>query len=630
VTPSARDLLAVAGVLLAAVGILFVVDPQLGGLGVGEAAVLVIGVLALLHGLWLVRENWGPEVDQAPVPTPEEPRSPPVPGAEFDRTLGYRVHGDAGRPYRERITGRLRDVADDITERFEHEMEDITFSTRPSAGSIADSVRGVLSAETGFQRRVRTTVDRFAGHVGVADTPLPRLDDQPLPENTVGGGPEEEPTAAAETDDRREGLYSHTVRATTRWQGVKAIALVGIGVGIVSKRPGVLLGGIAGFGFAGYAQSGSAAPVELSAERRLSDDTPAPGETVEVTVEVRNTGERTLPDLRIVDGVPSALPVTRGSPRTGVALRPGKVARFSYTMAARRGDHEFDPITVLARDTTGGVEQEFTLEEETDLVCLPPMRPAAVAPLRDQGSGFAGQVRAGTGGGGTEFHATREYRHGDPLNRIDWNRTASTGELATLEFREHRLAKVLVVVDVREAARKGPPDASMTALDRSVYAAGRLFTALLDGGNRVGIATAGAGSLWLPPGGGDDHRARARELLAVDSAFDPFLDGGEFHPLPWLHRLRRRLGGDAQVVVVTPLSDDLGSVLPRWIEGYGFPVTVVSPDPTGDRTTGQRLARVERSLRLNEIRTRGIQAVDWAWEEPLDVALLRAEERWRA
>ncbi|MFB6219561.1 MAG: DUF58 domain-containing protein, partial [Halobacteriaceae archaeon] len=119
-----------------------------------------------------------------------------------------------------------------------------------------------------------------------------------------------------------------------------------------------------------------------------------------------------------------------------------------------------------------------------------------------------------------------------------------------------------------------------------------------------------------------------RELLARDPAFAARPPDEEFYSLPWLRRLRRRLEGDAQVVVVTPLADDLASILPRWIEGYGFPVTVVSPDPTGDRTTGQRLARVERALRLTDLRARGIRAVDWAWDEPLDVALLRAAERW--
>ncbi|MFB6219562.1 MAG: DUF58 domain-containing protein, partial [Halobacteriaceae archaeon] len=564
--PNARDLLAGAGVLLAAVGVVFVVDPRLAGLGVGEAAVLVVGVLALLHGLWVVRERWDHEVEQAVTATPETPLSAPIPGTEFDRTLGYRVLVDEGRPYRQRVTSRLNDVTDDVALRYgTPDGGDDGFLDRGSlATDPISSVRGVLGGESNFQRRVREAVDGLAVRAGVADEPLGDVAAQPLPEDPAVDRDRPEP--AVEAGDRREGLRRHAVRQTTRWRGVKAVALLSIGVGIVSKQPAVLLGGIAGFGYAGYAQSGSTPPVELSVERSLSDDSPRPGESVRVTLEVENAGDRTLPDLRIVDGVPAALPVTGGSPRQGVALRPGKAVRFSYTVTARRGEHGFDPLTIIARDATGAVEQEFTLHEATTLVCLPDMYPAAAAPLRAQGSGFAGQVRADVGGGGTEFHATREYRHGDPLNRIDWKRKARTGELATMEFREERLAKVLVVVDGREGAWRAPPDATHTSLDRSVYAAGRLFAALLDGGNQVGIAAAGSEGAWLSPGAGDEHLERARQLFtrhpALSSRPPEYQDIQGRYIDPMTH-VRRRLPEDSQVFMFSPLVDDYAGEVAR-------------------------------------------------------------------
>jgi len=638
-----RDLLAAAGVVLATLGILIVVESRLGGLGLGEAAVILVGLLALLHGLWLVRERWDHEVDQAVTATPEEPLGAPTPGEEFDHTLGYRVEGEGQLPFRKRVTTRIREVTDDIAARTGEDAASLTALDDPdwqppgrdAVGSFSDSVRDVFAGESAFQQRVREAVDALAVRAGLAEGYLPPVGRQPLPEDPVVE--RDRQRAAVETGaDRRPPagevgeLYSHERRETTRWRGVKAIALVSIGAGIISKQPAALLAGVAGFGFAGYVQSGSLGDVDVDVERRLSDTDPRPGDEVRVTVRVENVGEETLPDLRVVDGVPAALPVTRGSPRMGAALRPGKSAEFSYTTVARRGDHEFDPLTLIARDATGAVEEEFTYREESGLVCLPGMRAARAAPLRAQGTGFAGQVRADVGGGGTEFHTTREYRHGDPLNRIDWNRKASTGDLATMEFREERLAKVLLVVDARGDGRYAPPEATMTSLDRSVYAAGRLFTALLNGGNQVGVAAASPEATWLSTGAGDEHRARVRDRLARDPAFAPVGSEEEFYSLPWLRRLRGRLHGDAQVVVVSPLCDDLGELLPRWVEGYGFPVTVVSPDPTGERTTGQRLARLERSVRLTELRSRGIRVVDWDWEEPLDVALLRAQERWRS
>jgi len=56
-------------------------------------------------------------------------------------------------------------------------------------------------------------------------------------------------------------------------------------------------------------------------------------------------------------------------------------------------------------------------------------------------------------------------------------------------------------------------------------------------------------------------------------------------------------------------------------------VTVLSPDPTADRTAGHRLARVARGLRLRELRSRGIPVIDWAVDEPVDVALARSNRR---
>jgi uncharacterized repeat protein (TIGR01451 family) len=649
--PGGRDVLAAVGIVLAAVGVLTVVGSPLGGLGVGEAAVMALGILALLNGLWLVRQRWRRDVDQAITGTPEEPREVPTPGTEFDRTLGYRAGGEQGRPFRDRIRSRLDDVAEDVSAQFggteaggaetgtDAEGSDRwTYRTDDSRESgplprwLSGGVRGVFGGESAFQRRVREAVDALLERAGLDGRPLPTLDEQPLPEDPLLDRGRRRPAVdpADGGSGVGEGLVLHERSETGRWRGVKAVALVSIGVGIVSKQPAPLLAGIAGFGFAGYAHSATPGAVEVDLERELSDDEPTPGDAVRVTVTVRNDGGETLPDLRVVDGVPAALPVTDGSPRTGVALRPGKRARFSYTVIARRGEHRFAPATLIARDATGAIEREFTYAEETRLVCLPEMRPAAAAPLRSQGTGFAGQVRADAGGGGTEFHATREYRHGDPLNRIDWKRRARTGELATTEFRQERLATVQVVVDAREAGRVAPPGARATSLDYSAYAAGRLFTALLAGGNRVGLATASAPTCWLAPGSGEEHRARGRELLARDGALAPVATDANFDSLRWLDHLRRRLPGDAQLVVIGPLSDDLGGLLPRWIEGYGFPVTVLSPDPTGDRTTGQRLARLERAVRLTDLRSRGIRVVDWGWEEPLDVALLRARERWRS
>jgi uncharacterized repeat protein (TIGR01451 family) len=421
-------------------------------------------------------------------------------------------------------------------------------------------------------------------------------------------------------------------RETNRWLGVNALALAAGSVGVLLSRPALVLAAVLGVAFGAYARAGGSPDARVSLVRELDRETAAPGEAVGVTVTVRNEGDSLVPDLRVVDGVPEGLSVAEGSPRHATALRPGKAASFTYTVEAARGRHPFTPATVLARGFTGSVERELAVRAETPttLSCTPQLVEGAPLPLRTQTTPFTGRVATDTGGPGTEFHSVREYRPGDPLSRIDWRRAARTGEYATLQFRPERAATVVLLVDTREEAYRAPDEDAPSGVERSVGAAGRAFTSLLATGDRVGLAAYGPGEFWLPPGAGDEHRASARAALGTDPAFAPTPSDEPFFPGIRLRRLRRRLPNDAQVVLFTPLADDYVVSVARRLDAYGHLVTVVSPDPTGGATTGQRLARVERSVRASTLRSAGIRVVDWPPDQPLAAAVERAARRWSA
>ena len=72
-----------------------------------------------------------------------------------------------------------------------------------------------------------------------------------------------------------------------------------------------------------------------------------------MTVSVTNAGDSVLSDLRIVDGVPTELAVTEGSPRAAVSLRPGATAEFAYTVVAKRGDFAFGDARLVVRSLLG-------------------------------------------------------------------------------------------------------------------------------------------------------------------------------------------------------------------------------------------------------------------------------------
>ena len=421
-----------------------------------------------------------------------------------------------------------------------------------------------------------------------------------------------------------------TVRQTNRWRGVSAVALLAGGLGVLFSSPVVLLSGVVGVAFAAYVRTASAPDPALEVTRTLSDDDPLPGDEVVVRLAVENVGDATLPDLRVVDGVPDAIPVTDGSARLGTALRPGKTAHLSYTVEAERGEHAFDSVTAVARDFSGATEVETAVECETALTCVPKLGTTVDVPLRAQTTQYTGRVTTDTGGSGVEFHATREYRRGDPLSRVDWNRLARTGELTTIDFREERAASVVVVVDTREEAYLSRGEGERNAVQQGVDAAGKVVTQLLDAGDRVGLASLGPETCWLAPGSGSDHRARARDLLATHPAFAPVPSGGTFYPTSRLKWVRKRLPAAAQVVFVTPLCDDFGVRAARRLDAQGHLVTVLSPDPTAAGSPGERLARTRRAHRLSTLRQSGIRVVDWDPDDLLGVALERTARRWRA
>ena len=484
------------------------------------------------------------------------------------------------------------------------------------------------------------------------------------PARTADGGSDTkrdgDDTGRGDGSDGSEPGTAAVIRAarpTNRWRGIGAVALVGIGSGVLATEPAALLAGAAGISFAAYARAAPLAPGPsvldgapdgdgddsipsdgsaeagtgedgLVIERSLDPADPDPGETVAVTVTVTNGSDRPVPDVRVVDSVPEALSVTCGSPRHGAALRAGESATFEYEVGAGRGVHTFGPAAVITKDLTGSVEETRLVGPETTVTCRPTLRATTEpVPLRQQAARFAGRVETDTAGAGLEFYATREYRPGDALSRVDWNRRARTGELSTVEFRSEQAATVMVVVDAREPSYAAPEPDAPHALDRGVEAAGRVYGSLTATGNQVGVAAFPSATCWLAPGAGEEHERRVRELLATHPDLSPIPREDAMTVAAGRSRLRRRLSAGTQVVFVSPLCDRRGADLARWLDEYGYPVTVLSPDPTADRTAGHRLARVARGLRLRDLRGRGIPVIDWAADEPVDVALARSNRR---
>lgn len=425
-----------------------------------------------------------------------------------------------------------------------------------------------------------------------------------------------------------EDLTQTEAEETNRWLGITGVALLVGGLGLFITRPGlVALTGV-GIYYALYYRYMEAPELDLEIERELSDPTAAPGEEISVTLRITNVGDAIISDLRLVDGVPPALAVSAGEPRHATTLRPGQTATIVYNIEVRRGHHEFEELTLIARDIAGTHEVTYEASVPSVIHCEPEEAPLPTIPLRQLTRQVTGRVETEQGGPGLEFYATREYRRGDALSRIDWNRKARTGEMSTLQYREEQAATVILVLDVRPEAYVAGPQQEIPAGEIGIDAAAAVFFNLLDAGDRVGITTLGARDCWLPPGLGTDHRAAGRILFGGHPALgsSPPEEHVSVDYQRW--HLEHRLPIDAQIIYVSPFADQGAERYATMLDARGHLVTALSPDPTGRESPGQLLATVERQQRIARLRDRGVRVIDWNTEESLSVAIEEAASRW--
>jgi arsenate reductase len=127
----------------------------------------------------------------------------------------------------------------------------------------------------------------------------------------------------------------------------------------------------------------------------------------------------------------------------------------------------------------------------------------------------------------------------------------------------------------------------------------------------------------------DDSGATAESASDADADVDVDADEADAEPGAF-RELRRRLPASSQVLLFTPALDDDPVTGASRVEAFGHPVTVVSPNVIRTDTAGGGVAGVERDRRLRELRRAGAQVVDWAPDEPVELALARGVRRWSA
>jgi uncharacterized repeat protein (TIGR01451 family) len=262
----------------------------------------------------------------------------------------------------------------------------------------------------------------------------------------------------------------------------------------------------------------------LSATRAANRLTAEVGETVTVSVTVRNTGWMPVPWVLLEDLLPRrALAPNAPAVRVKgdrlqvrmVAARGKAVVKYRLKLK-RRGYLQIGPLVMETGDLFG-LHRRYRVAAEPQFLLVYPK----VVPL--QGYELAsrrpvGEVRLTHRlfEDPTRVNGVREYQAGDPLNRVHWRATARTGLLHCKVYEPSTLTGATLLLDFHQAGynSRGEPHRSELA----VTAAASLAQAVYELGQQVGLITNGRDAADRIRLEGWDHDYRTRQVARKKTA----------------------------------------------------------------------------------------------------------------
>jgi uncharacterized protein (DUF58 family) len=257
--------------------------------------------------------------------------------------------------------------------------------------------------------------------------------------------------------------------------------------------------------------------------------------------------------------------------------------------ALRRGLQHFDAVTVAHADPLGLVRGLTRREAQANLLVLPKryaLPPIALPGSRQYQPG--GVALASSIGDSEEFVGLRDYRPGDPLQRIHWKSYARAGEPVVREYQDEYFERHALVLDTFAGPERAAALEDAVSIAASLACTVRTQECLLDlvfVGTQPHVYTAGRG---LMSAGG------LLEVLAgVQLSTQPF------HVLQDAVLARR--ASVTGCVCVLLAWDDGRRAFVRTLQQLGTPVLVlvVSEVPAAERAPWLRVidpARVAESL----------------------------------
>ena len=288
--------------------------------------------------------------------------------------------------------------------------------------------------------------------------------------------------------------------------------------------------------------------------RRLGSTAVHNGDTVQVTLTLRNPGKRAVRNVTIVDEVEGL-----GVANFEVAgIAPESLATATYRVMCRpRGVYRVGPCRAVSADPLGLAELPAPDGPTDTLVVYPTVERLTGFPIvRGQDPTMAASRPEHSQRGGEDFYTLREYQRGDDLRRVHWPSSARTDRLMIRQLETPWQSRALVLLDVRA----------------SVYESNDAFETAVSGAASVVSHLVGSGfdaDLWA----GDPNAIDATRYSAALEKLALVQPSDNIDMQAVATRIRQRGGGGALVIVTGTADRSLVAVQQLLTRDY--PTTVL-------------------------------------------------------
>ena len=233
----------------------------------------------------------------------------------------------------------------------------------------------------------------------------------------------------------------------------------------------------------------------LSATRETNRDRVEVGEAVAVVIQLENKGWLPIPWMLLEDLLPRQAMFFNppnlqvlGRRLQLVSFRSGQRKTILYQLQCnRRGYYQLGPLVAETGDLFGLYRRYRILSEPSFLLAYPKVIPLEGFDIASRRP--IGEVRMSHKlyEDPTRMAGVRAYQSGDPLNRIHWGATASTGQLHSKIYEPSTIAGATLLLDFHEDSFESRHEPMRSEL--AITAAASIAGAVCQMGQQIGLVT---------------------------------------------------------------------------------------------------------------------------------------------